>query len=183
MLSADEAHSLGVLGKYRPRSEGIFRHWSTRCWYVDEHASKRNVRLWRFYSRKGGFDTLPEIWITRICFSVECPPCYSDGLLQGSGNNVARTRACAQITENKQIFLSYARERGADTGAAQGYAIVPIIVGESMTAGFLSQALYRRGIYVMPVSFPAVKEGTARLRFFYFCLPYRGTGASKPLMQ
>ena len=30
----------------------------------------------------------------------------------------------------------------------------------------LSQALFKRGIYVMPVSFPAVKEGTARLRFF-----------------
>ncbi|MDE5833404.1 MAG: 8-amino-7-oxononanoate synthase, partial [Desulfovibrio sp.] len=47
-----------------------------------------------------------------------------------------------------------------------GYAIVPVIVGDSMVAGFLSQSLFKSCIYVMPVAFPAVKEGLARLRFF-----------------
>lgn len=65
-----------------------------------------------------------------------------------------------------RYFLEYAQSKGLDTGAAQGYAVVPVIVGDSMVSGFLSQQLFKRGIYVMPVSFPAVKEGTARLRFF-----------------
>ena len=65
-----------------------------------------------------------------------------------------------------QFFLEYAREKGLDTGAAQGYAIVPIMVGDSMMAGFLANLLFKRGFYVMPITFPAVKEGEARLRFF-----------------
>ena len=65
-----------------------------------------------------------------------------------------------------QFFLQYAQGKGLDTGAAQGYAIVPVMVGDSMVAGFLANALFRRGIYVMPITFPAVKEGEARLRFF-----------------
>ena len=43
---------------------------------------------------------------------------------------------------------------------------MPIITGESFFTGFLSHRLYQRGIYVMPISFPAVKEGEGRLRFF-----------------
>ncbi len=65
-----------------------------------------------------------------------------------------------------QYFLSYAKEKGLNTGEAQGYAIVPVITGESMVSGFLATRLFNRGIYVMPISFPAVKEGEARLRFF-----------------
>lgn len=65
-----------------------------------------------------------------------------------------------------QYFLNYAQEKGLDTGAAQGYAIVPIMVGDSMVSGFLATRLFARGIYVMPITFPAVKEGAARLRFF-----------------
>ena len=35
-----------------------------------------------------------------------------------------------------------------------------------MAAGFLANLLFKRGLYVMPITFPAVKEGEARLRFF-----------------
>ena len=65
-----------------------------------------------------------------------------------------------------RYFLEYAQSKGLDTGAAQGYANVPIIVGKSLVTGFLANAVFNRGVYVMPISFPAVKEGTARLRFF-----------------
>ncbi|MBO4301314.1 MAG: aminotransferase class I/II-fold pyridoxal phosphate-dependent enzyme, partial [Desulfovibrio sp.] len=38
--------------------------------------------------------------------------------------------------------------------------------GDPFVAGFLSNALIKRNVYVMPITFPAVKEGTDRLRFF-----------------
>jgi 7-keto-8-aminopelargonate synthetase-like enzyme len=44
--------------------------------------------------------------------------------------------------------------------------VVPIIVGHSFNAGCLALSLLEHQIYAMPITFPAVKEGTARLRFF-----------------
>ena len=71
-----------------------------------------------------------------------------------------------RVQHISRYFLEYAQSKGLNTGEAQGYAIVPIITGESFFTGFLSSRLYQRGIYVMPISFPAVKEGEGRLRFF-----------------
>jgi 7-keto-8-aminopelargonate synthetase-like enzyme len=36
-------------------------------------------------------------------------------------------------------------------------------------AGLLAAALFERGINVMPIIYPAVEEGAARLRFFLSC--------------
>ena len=45
-------------------------------------------------------------------------------------------------------------------------AVVPVILGNSMHALQLSQALFERGINVQPILYPAVEEKAARLRFF-----------------
>jgi hypothetical protein len=44
--------------------------------------------------------------------------------------------------------------------------VVPVILGNSMHALRLSQALFSRGINVQPILHPAVEESAARLRFF-----------------
>lgn len=51
-----------------------------------------------------------------------------------------------------------------------GHAITPIVVGSSVAAGLLSQALLARGVNVLPIVHPAVPERTARLRFFLTCM-------------
>jgi glycine C-acetyltransferase len=43
-------------------------------------------------------------------------------------------------------------------------AVIPVIVGEDLTAYQLARALHAQGIYVSPVTHPAVKKGTARVR-------------------
>jgi 8-amino-7-oxononanoate synthase len=63
-------------------------------------------------------------------------------------------------------FLLLAREARIDVGASSGIAIVSAIVGSSIGAARLSQALFRRGINVQPILYPAVPENGARLRFF-----------------
>jgi 8-amino-7-oxononanoate synthase len=64
------------------------------------------------------------------------------------------------------LFLTLARERGLDTGLAAGTPVVPVIVGSSVRALRLSQALFDRGINVHPILYPAVPDRSARLRFF-----------------
>jgi 8-amino-7-oxononanoate synthase len=74
-----------------------------------------------------------------------------------------RTR---RLNDRAALFLRLARDGGMDVGGSVGAAIVPIITGSSIGAARLSQALFRRGINVQPILYPAVPERAARLRFF-----------------
>ena len=65
-----------------------------------------------------------------------------------------------------KLFYELARTAGVDTGSCAGYAVIPAIVGGSVKAARLSAALFRRGINVQPILYPAVPEKSARLRFF-----------------
>jgi 7-keto-8-aminopelargonate synthetase-like enzyme len=71
-----------------------------------------------------------------------------------------------RLRELSTLFLGLAREAGLDTGDSEGTPIVPCIVGSSMTALKLSNALMKRGINVNPILYPAVPEDKALLRFF-----------------
>ena len=56
--------------------------------------------------------------------------------------------------------------RGVDTGLSAGLSVIPAITRSSLKAARLAEALYRRRINVQPILYPAVPEGSARLRFF-----------------
>jgi len=58
------------------------------------------------------------------------------------------------------------RARRLDTGASAGLGIVPVVFGSSVRAARVSAALMKRGVNALPIVFPAVPEGAARLRFF-----------------
>ena len=68
--------------------------------------------------------------------------------------------------ENAALFLSLAREAGIDTGDSAYPPMIPCVVGSSIKALQLSDALRRHGISADPILFPAVPENQARLRFF-----------------
>jgi 7-keto-8-aminopelargonate synthetase-like enzyme len=53
-----------------------------------------------------------------------------------------------------------------DTGLAQGFAIVPVMIGDSLRAAKLANRLLDGGVNVMPIVYPAVPMQSARLRFF-----------------
>jgi len=53
-----------------------------------------------------------------------------------------------------------------DTGLSAGLSVIPAITGSSLRAARLAEALFRRRINVQPILYPAVPEGSARLRFF-----------------
>lgn len=63
-------------------------------------------------------------------------------------------------------FVRYAKAKGLDTGRAGDTAIVPIMLGNSLLAGGLATRLHKRKVNVMPIIYPVVEEGAARLRFF-----------------
>ena len=68
--------------------------------------------------------------------------------------------------ENAALFLRLAREAGIEIGDGACPPMIPCIVGDSVKALQLSEALQRRGVSADPILFPAVPENEARLRFF-----------------
>lgn len=71
-----------------------------------------------------------------------------------------------ELRNRANLFLELAKEQGINTGKSMASAVVPVIVGGSTPCIKLYKLLYERGIYVLPIIFPTVPEGSARLRFF-----------------
>ena len=81
-------------------------------------------------------------------------------LLDAEPERVRRLRA------NAELFATTARASGLDIGQSAGTGVIPVIVGDSMRAVRVSQALFAYGINVQPMISPAVPNDEARLRFF-----------------
>ena len=73
------------------------------------------------------------------------------------------------LQERGAFFLEAAKSIGINTGTSTGLAIIPAIIGSSVKAVKLSAALFKNGINVQPILYPAVPEKSARLRFFISC--------------
>jgi 8-amino-7-oxononanoate synthase len=71
-----------------------------------------------------------------------------------------------RLQTNGQLFLRKAGEAGLDVGTSWGYAVTPVILGDSLRTVLLAERLLNRGYNVFPIVPPGVPERSARLRFF-----------------
>lgn len=166
LLMVDEAHSLGVLGA---TGRGVREHFNLDPDGVDlwmSTLSKSMCGCGGFIAGRQDIIDFLKYGSPGFVFSVGMPPVIAAACGKALDIMLREPERVHKLQEISQYFLSYAHKKGLDTGAAQGYAVLPIMVGDSFVSGFLSQLLFERGIYVMPISFPAVPEGSARLRFF-----------------
>lgn len=166
MLMVDEAHSLGVLGQ---TGRGVREYFGIDPADVDlwmSTLSKAMCGCGGFIAGNKEVIHFLKYGSPGFVFSVGMPPVIAAACNKALEIMLREPERVHKLQEISQYFLKYAKDLGLDTGVAQGYAVLPVMVGDSMVAGFLSQLLFKRGIYVMPISYPAVKEGSARLRFF-----------------
>lgn len=166
MLLVDEAHSFGVLGA---TGRGAHEYFGIDAHEVDMWMSTLSKSMCGCGGFIAGSSELVEFLrygSPGFVFSVGMPPIVAAACNKALELMLREPERVHKLQRISQYFLEYAQSKGLDTGAAQGYAIVPVMVGDSMAAGFLANLLFKRGLYVMPITFPAVKEGEARLRFF-----------------
>lgn len=166
MLYIDEAHSVGVMG---PHGRGIGEHFG-----VDPN----DVEFWMGTLSKGlgscggyvaGSKTLVEYLkytAPGFVFANGVPPVNAAAALAAIRILEEEPQRVARLMENSKLFLSLAKARGLNTGRSKDSAVVPVILGNSLHALQLSEAMYKRGINVQPILHPAVEESAARLRFF-----------------
>lgn len=165
-LMVDEAHSVGVLGK---TGRGISEAAGIDIREVDLVMGTLSKSL----CSAGGFIAGSRVLTDLLRY--QAPGfVYSVGLsIPNTAAALAALRAICRspervttLSELGAYFVKKAQGLELDTGNAMGTAIVPIIIGDSLRAVWISARLLDRGYNVLPIIAPAVPERSARLRFF-----------------
>ncbi|MEN6484331.1 MAG: aminotransferase class I/II-fold pyridoxal phosphate-dependent enzyme [Syntrophobacteraceae bacterium] len=170
LLMVDEAHSIGVLGK---RGGGIGEHFGV---------NPADVELWmgtlsKSFASCGGYIAGSSALIEYLkytapgfVYSVGMPPPNAAAALAAIRLLRKDPQRVERLHELSGLFLMLAREKGLNTGTGSGGSpVIPVIVGDSLKAIRLSQAIRRQGIDALPMVYPAVPDNFARLRFFVNC--------------
>ncbi|MBS0243028.1 MAG: aminotransferase class I/II-fold pyridoxal phosphate-dependent enzyme, partial [Proteobacteria bacterium] len=166
-LMIDEAHGLGVLGA---TGRGVAEHFG-----IDP----REVDIWmgtlsKTLSSCGGYVCGAKELIAVLKYQ-------SPGFVYSVGMPAASTAAALKSLElletlgaervkrlqaNGQFFLAECKAQGLDVGVCQGFAVVPVIVGDPVMAIRLTDRLFERGVNALPIIYPAVPLKSDRVRFF-----------------
>ena len=163
MVYVDDAHGEGVLGE---GGRGIVSHFGL------DH-SQVQVEMGTFskaYGTIGGhisgsMDLVKFAWNksrTWLLSSSHPPPVVAATI---ASIDVLETEPqhVRNLWKNTDYFKKAVQDLGFNTGRSQT-PIIPIIVGESSKAKALSDKLYERGIFVVPIVFPMVAQDLARIR-------------------
>jgi 7-keto-8-aminopelargonate synthetase-like enzyme len=165
-LMVDEAHSLGVLGA---TGRGLHE-------YAGIDGSK--VDIWMGTLSKtlvgcGGYIAGPRALIEYLKFqapgmvySVGLPATTTIASMTALRIMLREPERVAKLRANGRRLVDLAKSKGLDTGGSWGYAVTPIVVGDSLRTIMLADRLFQRGINAFPIIPPGVPEKSARLRFF-----------------
>jgi 8-amino-7-oxononanoate synthase len=165
-LMVDEAHALGVLG---PRGFGTADRFGVDPSEVDiwmGTLSKSLVSCGGYIAGSKKLIDYLKLVAPGFVFSVGMAPPAAAAALAALEVLQREPERVRRLNDRAALFLRLAREGGLNVGGSIGASIVPVITGSSIYAGRLAQAMFRRGINVQPILYPAVPERAARLRFF-----------------
>jgi len=165
-LLLDEAHSIGVLGA---NGRGACEHFNVDPRKIDLHVGSMGNALGSSGGYIAGCKELIEylkytapafVFAAGLTPSTAAATHKSLDLIQEDPDEVltVQTRAL--------MFLQMAKQRGLNTGNANGGAMIPIILGNSMKVLRACRELAERGFHVQPLLHPTVEEPNTRLRFF-----------------
>lgn len=165
-LMIDEAHSIGTMGLH---GRGMAEHYDV---------NPRDIDMWmgtlsKSFGSCGGYIAGGSALVEYLkytapgfVYSVGLSPPNTAAALASINLLQEEPDRVAKLAENSRMFLRLAKREGLHTGTSNNTPVVPVITGNSEYALQLAQALFRRGVNVQPILYPAVEESAARLRFF-----------------
>ncbi|MET3119275.1 8-amino-7-oxononanoate synthase [Undibacterium sp. GrIS 1.8] len=165
-LMVDEAHSLGVMGK---TGAGIREHFALKGSDVDIWMGTLSKSLAGCGGYIAGGTALVEhlkFLAPGFLYSVGMSPPIAAASLAALQCMLCEPERVTSLQARGQFFLNLAKNAGINTGTSSGLAVIPAIVGSSIKAARLSAAMFKQGVNVQPILYPAVPEKSARLRFF-----------------
>lgn len=165
-LMVDEAHAVGVLGQ---TGRGAVEHFGLQGPEVDIWMGTLSKALASTGGYVAGSATLIDYMkhsAPGFVFSVGLSPASAAAahaaidVMQQEPERILRLR---EMTERLRLG---AKARGFGDDYSASAAIVPLFVGDSALAMLWAELLYREGINVLPILYPAVPPDGAMLRFF-----------------
>ena len=99
-------------------------------------------------------------------YSVGMPPVIATSAIKSLEIMRREPERVAKLHSNAAFFRKVAGEKALDVGSSASTAVSPVVVGDSITSVILCQQMFKRGINVQPVFYPAVPAKASRLRFF-----------------
>jgi glycine C-acetyltransferase len=163
MVYVDDAHGEGVLGE---GGRGIVSHFNL------DHKEVQ-VEMGTFskaYGTVGGhvsgsLDLVKFAWNKSRTWllSSSHPPSVVAATIASIDVLESEPQHVRNLWKNTEYFKKAVDDLGFNTGKSQT-PIIPVIVGESSKAKALSDKLYEKGIFVVPIVFPMVARDLARIR-------------------
>ncbi|GHB11350.1 aminotransferase class I/II-fold pyridoxal phosphate-dependent enzyme [Salinicola rhizosphaerae] len=173
-LMVDEAHSFAVMGK---EGLGLREHCGVPAQDVDIWMGTLSKTMSGCGGYIAGCQALIEMlryFAPGFLYSVGMPAQVAAPSLAALAVMKEEPERLERLHDISRYFLEQAKLRDFDVGESIGVAVVPVIVGSSVLAAGLSDALLKHDINVQPILHPAVPEKSARLRFFLNCDHTRG---------
>ncbi len=165
-LLVDEAHSLGVLGK---TGRGIAEHLGIAPERIDIHMGTLSKCLCSSGGYVAGSRHLVELLKHKapgFLYSVGLSAPAAAGSLAALSVLRSDPNRVVRLEDLSRHALDQLKRAGMDCGPCAGYAVIPVMIGDSIRACRVSNALFDAGIYAAPIIAPAVPDQSARLRFF-----------------
>jgi 8-amino-7-oxononanoate synthase len=162
-LLVDDSHSFGVLGR---TGRGVDEYYG---------CNPRDVDIWTASLAKaipsnGGFVGLsreisifvqhaaaPFIFSAALCPSAVAAIRAAMSILDREPERVAR------LQRNSGMLRDGLRDAGYEVGKSCS-AVIPVMLEDESQAALLTRSLLDNGIYVVPIIYPAVPRGSARIR-------------------
>lgn len=165
-LMVDEAHALGVLGK---TGRGTAEHFGLAAGDIDitmGTLSKTCCTCGGYIAGAKELVELLKFTSPGFVYSVGISPILAAASAKALEIMLREPQRVQKLQAVSHFFVQEAKRLGLDTGHAEGYAVVPIMLGSSLLAGKAATRLFKAKVNVMPIIYPVVEEGAARLRFF-----------------
>jgi glycine C-acetyltransferase len=161
-LLVDEAHSAFIFGA---EGRGVVEHFGVEDG-VDVHVGTLSKSLGGMGGYVAGAAALIDYvrsYARARTFSCALAPPVVGGLLAALRVLRAEPELRRRLWHNVGVMREALVDRGVDIGATASQ-VIPVLVGDDDRIFDITRSLLRRGIYLNPIRYPAVKKHHARFR-------------------
>jgi len=162
-IYVDDAHGEGILGE---GGRGIVNHFGLSRDQVQVEMGTFSKAFGIVGGHISGSEDLRNFALNKCrtwLLSGALPPGVAAATIAAIDVMESDPQRVEKVWENRDYFIEKMKDLGFDTGNSET-PIVPVMCGESKTAKALADFVWEKGIYVLPIVYPMVARGKARIR-------------------